>query len=121
MACLILPVSILRRGCGSASRLGYRRLDDGVYGDSDGPVTVVVGKEKRVFLVDPFVLEENPFRVLMDMVRTGNKGRVDARRGEKRVIFVDVDVDAILFEHMLWLMQNDCSSLFKLTQSQRDY
>ncbi|KAK2995922.1 hypothetical protein RJ640_029804 [Escallonia rubra] len=112
MACLILPVSILRRGCGSASRLGYRRLDDDVYGDSDGPVTVVVGKEKREFLVDRFVLEENPFRLLMDMVRKGNKGGADARRGEKRVIFVDVD--AILFEHMLWLMQNDCSSLFKL-------
>ena len=25
-----------------------------------------------------------------------------------------VDVDSILFEHMLWLMYNDCSSLFEL-------
>lgn len=105
--------------CLGWSRLGYRPLSDEEehdLGDSDDPVTVVVGKEKREFLVDAFVLEENPFRVLIDLVRKkdDNKGRrrrslVDAG---KRVIFVDVD--SILFEHMLWLMHNDCSSLFRL-------
>lgn len=109
MDCLILPVSALRRRC-SSSRLGYRPLaDDG----SDDPVTVVVGKEKREFLVEPFVLEESPFRVLIDIVKKQNLGKVNINNGRnKRVIFVDVD--AILFEHMLWLMQNDCSSFFEL-------
>lgn len=66
--------------------------------------------------MEPFVLEENPFRVLIDLVRKKEKkGRrsIDhVMRGAKRVIFVDVD--AILFEHMLWLMHNDSSSLFQL-------
>lgn len=115
MECLILPVSILRRRYS-----GYRPLLEDVYGREEDPVTVVVGKEKREFLVEPFVLEENPFRVLIDIVslREKNKGRRkvddDLKRGRrgKRVIYVDVD--AILFEHMLWLMYNDCSSLFQL-------
>ena len=97
-----------------ASRLGYRPLKEDGYGELDQQVTVVVGKEKREFLVDPFVLEESPFRVLIDTMKKEYSDQViDARRDKKRrVIFVDVD--AILFEHMLWLMNNDCSSLFQL-------
>jgi len=101
------------RKCYSRSGLGYRPLTEDGFGDLDSPVTVVVGKERKEFLVDPFVLEESPFRVLIETV---NKDRVfddtSRSREEKRVIFVDVD--AILFEHMLWLMYNDCSSLFQL-------
>ncbi|KAF5734282.1 hypothetical protein HS088_TW16G00729 [Tripterygium wilfordii] len=102
MDCLVLPVSILTRKRFTGSRLGYKPLkEDGL----EGLVRVVVGKEKREFLVEDFVLKESPFRVLMDaVVRKENRGN--------RVIFVDVD--AILFEHMLWLMYNDCSSLFQL-------
>ncbi|PIA39901.1 hypothetical protein AQUCO_02600389v1 [Aquilegia coerulea] len=103
MDCLVLPIVKWRRRSSMGSRLGYRSLSD----DFDSPVTVVVGKEKREFLVDPFVLEEDPFRILINMMRQERKGNES-----KRVIFVDVD--AILFEHMLWLMYNDCSSLFKL-------
>ncbi|XP_002281373.1 uncharacterized protein LOC117905154 [Vitis riparia] len=111
MDCLVLPVSIWKRR--SASRLGYRELsDEGL----EEAVTVVVGKEEREFLVEPFVLEESPFRVLLEMVRKENKekmgGRGEKEKKEKRVIYVDVD--SILFEHMLWLMYNDCSSLFQL-------
>ncbi len=73
---------------------------------------MVVGKEKREFLVDPFVLEENPFRVLIETMKKDKKENFDVNRSKKRVIFVDVD--AILFEHMLWLMHNDSSSLFNL-------
>lgn len=62
----------------------------------------MVGKEKREFYVDPFVLEKDPFRVLMEMVR------IDCDKERKDVIFVDVDV--ILFEHLLWLVYNDSSS-----------
>ncbi|KAJ7952676.1 Auxin responsive SAUR protein [Quillaja saponaria] len=111
MDCLVLPVTLIRRRC-TGSRLRYQPLTkDGFY-ESESPVTVVVGKEKRVFLVDPFVLEENPFRALIDMMKK-DKGQENFRlKGKDRVIFVDVD--AILFEHMLWLMHNDCSSLFKL-------
>lgn len=100
MACLVFPVGILKR---RSSRLGYEPLLEGCCGGD--PVTVVVGKEKREFLVEAFVLEENPFRVLIDSLN------VKVIR-EKRVIYVDVD--AILFEHMLWLMYNDSSSLFNL-------
>ncbi|XWS49577.1 hypothetical protein CRYUN_Cryun12cG0015100 [Craigia yunnanensis] len=111
--CLVLPVSLLRRRS-MASRLGYQPLTEDGYGELDRQVTVVVGKEKREFLVDPFVLEESPFRVLIDTKKKEYSNQViDARRDKKRrVIFVDVD--AILFEHMLWLMNNDCSSLFQL-------
>lgn len=121
MDCLVLPVSMLRNKC-----MGYRPLGAGeaAFGERENPVTVVVGKEKREFLVDPFVLEENPFRVLIEtMNRSNNKKHkeedsyLDFREGKinkkkKKVLFVDVD--AILFEHMLWLLYNDCSSLFKL-------
>uniref|UniRef100_M1DDD4 Uncharacterized protein n=1 Tax=Solanum tuberosum TaxID=4113 RepID=M1DDD4_SOLTU len=75
-------------------------------------VTVVVGKDKREFLVEPFVLEQSPFKILFEMVRKKEDRREVNENKENKVIFVDVD--AILFEHMLWLMQNDCSSLFQL-------
>ncbi|OAY24390.1 uncharacterized protein LOC110605483 [Manihot esculenta] len=118
MDCLVLPAVSLLRKRSTGSRLGYQPLkDDGFVGDFNRPVTVVVGKEKREFLVDPFVLEESPFRVLIETVVTRNdhkqRQQEDMKRREKRsVIFVDVD--AILFEHMLWLLYNDCSSLFEL-------
>lgn len=108
MDCLVLPVSIMRGK--RFKRLGYEALqekeDDGLEG---GLVRVVVGKEKREFLVEDFVLKESPFRVLMDAVV---RRKESSGGGKNRVIFVDVD--AILFEHMLWLMYNDCSSLFQL-------
>ena len=99
------------------SRLGYRPLTEDEFGERESPVTVVVGKEKREFLVDPFVLEESPFRVLIEtMDKNTERVNFGDRRpvvyGKERVVFVDVD--AILFEHMLWLLYNDCSSLFKL-------
>ncbi|KAH0648513.1 hypothetical protein KY285_033761 [Solanum tuberosum] len=110
MDCIVLPVAILTRRC-SGRLLGYRPLVEDDYDDSSYPVTVLVGKEKREFLVESFVLEESPFRSLIEMVRKEDRGKVKENRG-KKVIYVDVD--AILFEHMLWLMQNDCSSLFQL-------
>ncbi|KAG6792026.1 hypothetical protein NC652_001546 [Populus alba x Populus x berolinensis] len=113
MDCLVLPVSMLRKCC-TRSRPGYRPLTEDGFSDLDSPVTVVVGKEKKEFLVDPFVLEESPFRVLIETVRKDNifYDVTSRSREEKKVIFVDVD--AILFEHMLWLMYNDSSSLFQL-------
>ncbi|XP_062216675.1 uncharacterized protein LOC133916831 [Phragmites australis] len=77
------------------SRLGYRPLDEEP-GNAAGPslATVVVGKERRMFSVDQLVLDSYPFRVLLETV-----ARKEERRG--RAIFVDVD--AILFEHILWL------------------
>ncbi|KAJ4728700.1 Auxin responsive SAUR protein [Melia azedarach] len=114
MDCLVLPVSILRRRGGGCSRLRYQPLTEEA-GFVEGSVTVVVGKEKREFLVDPLVLEENPFRVLIDSVlkkADDQNTNMKMKTKERRVILVDVD--AILFEHMLWLMHNDCSSLFQL-------
>ncbi|KAB2039210.1 hypothetical protein ERO13_D03G170700v2 [Gossypium hirsutum] len=108
MDCLVLPVSLLRKRS-AASRQGYRPLTKDRYDESNRQVMVVAGKEKREFLVDSFVLEESPFRVLIDTMK---KDYGEKREKNGRVILVDVD--AILFEHMLWLMQNDCSSLFQL-------
>ncbi|GMI63917.1 SMALL AUXIN UPREGULATED RNA 79 [Hibiscus trionum] len=101
--CLLLPASLLRRRS-MASRRGYRPLPE----ELDRQVMVVVGREKREFLVESCVLEESPFRVLMDTMKKNNG------RGEDRGRVILVGVDAILFEHMLWLMNNDCSSLFQL-------
>lgn len=116
-----MPVSILKNRC-MGSRLSYRPLADEVFGEQENPVTVVVGKEKREFLVDPFVLEENPFRLLIETMNKDKNHQVESgdfldqknmkKKNKQKVVFVDVD--AILFEHMLWLLYNDCSSLFKL-------
>lgn len=123
MDCLVSPaVSILRRRSSGNSRLmSYRPLydddDDGARLPEIRPVTVVVGKEKRQFLVDPFVLDEDPFRVLLDrdLSEKENRRRKKRKREKEReeeVIFIDVD--SILFEHMLWLVQNDSPSLLEL-------
>ncbi|XP_058096320.1 auxin-responsive protein SAUR78-like [Magnolia sinica] len=95
-------------------RIGYHPLSDDAVGDSENAsVTVVVGKEKRVFVVDPVIFEKDPFRVLLEVMRKKELKEKDGNgRGEEEEIFVGVD--AILFEHMLWLMYNDCSSLFEL-------
>ncbi|CAL4912795.1 unnamed protein product [Urochloa decumbens] len=82
----------------SPSRIGYRSLDDeaAAAGPSPAPaaVTVVVGKERRAFSVDQLVLDSYPFRVLLETV---------AGKEERRGGAIFVDVDAILFEHILWL------------------
>ncbi|GMJ06042.1 SMALL AUXIN UPREGULATED RNA 79 [Hibiscus trionum] len=116
MDCLVLPVCSLRKRS-MRSQLGYQPLKSEEEDYGQAQVTVVVGKEKREFLVDPFVLEKSPFRVLIETMNKGcgRGGRVmdgGSQKKKKKVIYVDVD--AILFEHMLWLMNNDCSSLFQL-------
>jgi hypothetical protein len=83
----------LRWPSASHSRLGYRSLDAA----EDPPtVRVVVGKERRAFAVDRLVLDSYPFRVLLETA-----ARREGRRGGRDLFFVDVD--AILFEHILWL------------------
>lgn len=118
MDCLVFPVTILRQ-CYNGTRLGYRPLTQDGFCDSGRLVTVVVGKEKREFLVDSFVFEENPFRILIEMMKKKDDQEESIDKEDscnKGVIFVDVD--AILFEHMLWLMRNDCSSLFQLNMKE---
>ncbi|GAU42892.1 hypothetical protein TSUD_232030 [Trifolium subterraneum] len=124
MDCLVMPVSLIRRRSTTGSRFGYKPLtNDGLlmdHQDSDNRVTMVVGKDKKVFLVDPIILQEYPFQVLMNisMKKDPAKRKKDnfhftsSHDHHERVIFVDVD--DILFEHMLWLMNNDTSSLFQL-------
>uniref|UniRef100_A0A2N9IU23 Uncharacterized protein n=1 Tax=Fagus sylvatica TaxID=28930 RepID=A0A2N9IU23_FAGSY len=76
MDCLVLPVTILKRRY-TGSRLRYRPLIEDEFDESRSLVTVVVGKEKREFLVDPFVLEENPFRVLIETMKKDKKENFD--------------------------------------------
>ncbi|WMV40236.1 hypothetical protein MTR67_033621 [Solanum verrucosum] len=111
MNCIFLPVSNLKRR--SSIQLDYQLLfKNSCRNTVTDHVTVVVGKDKREFLVEPFVLEQSPFKILFEMVKKKEDRRKVNENKENKVIFVDVD--AILFEHMLWLMQNDCSSLFQL-------
>lgn len=84
----------------SRSRLRYRLLLP-VGAPAEPPVRVVVGKERRVFFVDRFVLELAPFRILMQASGKGLRLRT-------RSVFVDVD--AILFEHLLWLVFHERSA-----------
>ncbi|XXG38991.1 hypothetical protein AAC387_Pa01g0066 [Persea americana] len=115
MDCCVFVGREWRRKLSMSKQLRYHPLSDDEDDDrnnSQNWVTVVVGKEKRVFVVDPFVLEKDPFRVLLETMREKrSKGELDENK-EEGVIFVSVD--AILFEHMLWLMHNDCSSFFQL-------
>ncbi|URE02117.1 hypothetical protein MUK42_22594 [Musa troglodytarum] len=98
--------AFLRRPASFSRHLGYRPLAP--LEEPPPPVRVVVGKERRVFLVDPFVLDSNPFRILMEAAG-------DERSRRKGAVFVDVD--AILFEHMLWLAYNEPSSSFSSSAS----
>ncbi|XP_074569360.1 auxin-responsive protein SAUR76-like [Curcuma longa] len=103
------PIHAAAGGCcaflrrpNSLSRLGYQPLpsvDDAV--PAEPPVRVVVGKERRVFFVDRLVLERDHFRILMEAAG-------DRIRKWKGAVFVDLD--AILFEHLLWLVYHESSS-----------
>ncbi|CAD6209776.1 unnamed protein product [Miscanthus lutarioriparius] len=91
----------LRWPSASPPRIGYRSLDAAAADDdaagappSPATVTVVVGKERRAFAVDRLVLDSYPFRLLLETV---------ARKEERGGGAIFVDVDAILFEHILWL------------------
>lgn len=104
MGCLISPVMKLRRlSSADSRRFVYRNLTDDM---EDAVIRVVVGKEKKEFMVEPYVLEEKPFRVLIGSVKDNTKNRLN-RTG--RVLWLD-HVDSILFEHLLWLLRNDAST-----------
>eukprot|EP01018_Ginkgo_biloba_P037801 Gb_12777 [translate_table: standard] len=87
-------------------------------------VTVVVGKERQVFNVDPHILEDGLFQSLLERARTWpinhhhnenqheNYSSTDITAGGC-IIFLEY-CDAILFEHMLWLVYNDDPSLLSL-------
>lgn len=65
----------------------------------------MVGKEKRLFHVDRYVLDTDPFRCLMELALAKTNCGYEYC---KDVIFLDFD--AILFEHMLWLVSEDYSA-----------
>lgn len=90
----------LRWPSASPSRIGYRSLVDAAADAAAPPstVTVVVGKERRAFAVDRLVLDSYPLRLLLETAARGEERRAGGGAG---AIFVDVD--AILFEHILWL------------------
>ncbi|KAF2566873.1 hypothetical protein F2Q68_00027969 [Brassica cretica] len=105
MGCLISPVMKLRHLSSTDSRrFSYRNMTDEDMEDS--VVRVVVGKEKKEFMVEPYVLEEAPFRILIGSVNDRTKTRLN-RTGS--VVWLD-HIDSILFEHLLWLLRNDAST-----------
>ncbi|CAH2059293.1 unnamed protein product [Thlaspi arvense] len=105
MGCLISPVMKLRRlSSADSRRYAYRNLTDDM---EDSVIRVVVGKEKKEFMVEPYVLEEKPFRVLIGSVKDHtSKNRL---KRTDTVVWLD-HVDSILFEHLLWLLRNDAST-----------
>ncbi|KAE9613100.1 hypothetical protein Lal_00027398 [Lupinus albus] len=115
MDCLVMPISLIRR-CSTGSRFSYIPLTnddlDHEPNLNNHPVKVMVGKERKVFLVDPLILQEYPFQFLIDISMKKDHFHFTRSHRQRRVIFVDVDV--LLFEHMLWLIHNDASSLFQL-------
>ncbi|KAF3322971.1 hypothetical protein FCM35_KLT12960 [Carex littledalei] len=84
----------------------YRRLTDEV--SDSGTQTIMVGKEKRVFHVDRYVLDTGPFRCLMELAKTNGNKKENCGSDCKDVIYLDLD--AILFEHMLWLVSEYSAS-----------
>ncbi|CAN6834765.1 unnamed protein product [Brassica oleracea] len=105
MGCFISPVMKLRRLSSTDSwRFAYRNLTGEDIEDS--VVRDVVGKEKKEFMVEPYVLEEAPFRILIGSVKDRTKTRLN-RTGS--VVWLD-HIDSILFEHLLWLLRNDAST-----------
>ncbi|CAA7024846.1 unnamed protein product [Microthlaspi erraticum] len=103
MACLISPVMKLCRLSSESRRFAYQNLTGDM---EDSVVRVVVGKEKKEFMVEAYVLEEKPFRLLVSSVKEHTMKRLN-RTG--RVVWLD-HVDSILFEHFLWLLRNDAST-----------
>lgn len=73
-------------GCFLPRLLGYQELD-GNHCESDDTVTVLVGKEKRVFVVERRLLEEESFRILME-TSTDKKKERRRGRGRKEVFFL---------------------------------
>lgn len=57
-------------------------------------------------MVEPYVLQETPFRILIGLAKARTKGRFNQTG---RVVWLD-HVDSILFEHLLWLLHNDAST-----------
>lgn len=105
MGCLISPVMKLRRlSSADSRRFAYTNLTDEDMEDS--VIKVVVGKERKQFMVEPSILEETPFRILINSVKDRTKNQLN-RIG--RVVWLD-HVDSILFEHLLWLLRNDTSA-----------
>eukprot|EP01018_Ginkgo_biloba_P009229 Gb_28615 [translate_table: standard] len=71
-------------------------------------VTVVVGKEKEVFRVEPQILDYGLFQSLLQRAtieRIHWDGKENEYKPTPECIFLNCD--AILFEHMLWLVNND--------------
>ncbi|KAG2326720.1 hypothetical protein Bca4012_035651 [Brassica carinata] len=105
MGCLISPVMKLRRlSSADSRRFAYRNLTNEDMEDS--VIRVVVGKEKKEFMVEPYVLQETPFRILVGLAKARTKSRFNQTG---RVVWLD-HVDSILFEHLLWLLHNDAST-----------
>nr|ADE76965.1 unknown [Picea sitchensis] len=74
-------------------------------------VTVVVGKEKKIFTVEPQILDSGLFQPLVEKATVGRIAWEANSRKSPCVDCVFLDCDAILFEHMLWLVHNDDPSL----------
>ncbi|KAL5978300.1 hypothetical protein ACLOJK_029417 [Asimina triloba] len=62
----------------SSSELGYHPLFEAEADSGEMSVIGVVGKEERVFVVDPFVLKKDPFQALLRLTeRRADGGRID--------------------------------------------
>jgi hypothetical protein len=97
---------LLRRHSSQNLSHRYRRLNNDT--SDSGTVTIMVGKEKRVFHVDQYVLDTYLFKCLMKLTKMN--GNLKEICGSECKSLVFLDLDAILFEHMLWLVSEKCST-----------
>lgn len=75
-------------------------------------VAVVVGEEKIMFTVEPQILDSGFFQPLMEKATVGRiTWKANGRKNPSWMDCIFLDCDAILFEHMLWLVNNDDPSL----------
>lgn len=70
-------------------------------------VTVLVGKEREIFKVEPHILDCGLFQPLMEKATVGRIFRKGNGRKKSWNEFIFLDCDAILFGHILWLLHND--------------
>merc|ERR1711915_340144 len=71
-------------------------------------MTVVVGKVKTIFTVESQIMDSRLFQPLVEKATVGSiTWEANCRKNPSCVDCIFLDCDAILFEHMLWLVHND--------------
>ncbi|KAJ7563551.1 hypothetical protein O6H91_03G114900 [Diphasiastrum complanatum] len=89
-------------------------------------VTILVGEDRQIFKIDPHILDNTIIQYVLEKTRSISDEESDTdefetavtkgrRSGAARTASViSLNCDAILFEHILWLLNNNDPSLHQL-------